>query len=92
MTETADFSGADVPAGWSVLNGVYLSPEYSNAVSRIALAYGATGGQVGTAQLFAIDHASSAETQIASVNTATTGAAFDFPGSSDYRQFRIATD
>ena len=92
VTETADFPGADVPAGWSVLNGVYLSPEYSNAVSRIALSYGATGGQAGTAQLFAIDHASSAETQIASVNTATTGAAFDFPGSSDYRQFRISTD
>ena len=92
VTETADFSGADVPAGWSVGGGGYLSPEYSNAVIRIALSYGATGGQAGTAQLFAIDHASSAETQIASVNTATTGAAFDFPGSSDYRQFRIATD
>ena len=92
VTETADFSGANVPAGWSVSDGVYLSPEYSNAVSRIALSYGATGGQVGTAQLFAINHASSAEMQIALVNTTTTGAAFDFPGSSDYRQFRIATD
>ena len=92
MTETADFSGANVPAGWSVSDGVYLSPEYSNAVSRIALSYRATGGQTGTAQLLAIDHASSAETQIASVNTLTTGAAFDFPGSSDYRRFRIATD
>ena len=92
VTETADFSGADVPAGWSVLDGAYLSPKYSNSVSRIALSYGAMGGQVGTAQLFAIGHASSAETQIASLNTATTGAVFDFPGSSDYRQFRIATD
>ena len=92
MTETADFSGANVPAGWSVSDGVYLSPEYSNAVSRIALSYRATGGQTGTAQLLAINHASSAETQIASVNTLTTGAAFDFPGSSDYRRFRIATD
>ena len=92
VTETADFSGANVPAGWSVSDGVYLSPEYSNAVSRIALSYGATGGQTGTAQLLAIGHASSAETQIASLNTATTGAAFDFPGTSDYRRFRIATD
>ena len=92
VTETAEFSGADVPAGWNVSDGVYLSPEYSNAVSRIALSYGATGGQTGTAQLLAIDHAGSAETQIASLNTATTGAAFDFPGSSDYRRFRIATD
>lgn len=92
VTETADFSGADVPVGWSVSDGVYLSPEYSNAVSRIALSYEATGGQTGTAQLLAINHASSAETQIASLNTATTGAAFDFPGTSDYRRFRIATD
>ena len=92
VTETADFSGGDVPAGWSVSGGIYLSPEYSNAVSRIALSYGATGASVGTAQLFAIDHGSSAETQIALLNTATTGAAFDFPGSSDYRQFRISTD
>ena len=37
VTETVDFSGANVPAGWSVSDGVYLSPEYSNAVSRIAL-------------------------------------------------------
>lgn len=92
VTETTEFSGADVPAGWSVSDGSYLSPEYSNSVSRIALSYGAAGGQVGTALLFAIDHASSAETQIALVITATTGAAFDFPGSSDYRRFRIATD
>ena len=92
VTETADFSGTEVPTGWSVSGGIYLSPEYSNAVSRIALSYGATGGQVGTAQLFAIDHASGAETQIASVNDATTGAAFDFLESSDYRRFRIATN
>ncbi len=92
VTETADFSGAEVPAGWTVTGGTYLSPGYSNAVSRIALSYGATGGQAGTAQLFAIDHANNAETQIAAVNTATTGASFDFSGASDYRRFRIATE
>ena len=93
VTETADFSGSAVPQGWTVSDGGYLSPEYSNTVSRIALSYGASGaGPAGVAQVFAIDHASSAETQIASVNTATTGAAFDFPAASDYRRFRIATD
>ncbi len=93
VTETADFSGAAVPSGWTVSDGGYLSPEYSNAVSRIALSYGTSGaGASGTAQLFAVDHASSAETQIASVNAATTGAAFDFPAASDYRRFRIAAD
>ena len=93
VTETADFSGSAVPSGWTVSNGGYLSPEYSNAVSRIALSYGASGaGAAGAAQLFAIGHASSVETQIASVNAATTGAAFDFPAASDYRRFRVATD
>ena len=93
VTETADFSGSAVPQGWTVSDGGYLSPEYSNTVSRIALSYGASGaGPAGVAQVFAIDHASSAETQIASVNAATTGAAFDFPAASDYRRFRVATD
>ena len=91
VTERTDFSGADVPTGWNMSDGGYLSPEYLNAVSRIALAYEATGAQVGTAQLFAIDHASNAETQIASVNTLAVGATFDFPGTSDYRRFRIIT-
>lgn len=44
VTETVEFWGADVPAGWSVSDGAYLSPEYSNSVSRIALSYGAAGG------------------------------------------------
>ena len=92
VTETVDFTGGVLPAGWTVANGAYVSSEYSNAVSRIALSYGASGaGQPGEAQLFAIDHSSSAETQIASVNAFTTGAAFDFPATSDYRRFRIVT-
>ena len=64
VTETADFSGLAVPSGWTVSDGIYLSPEYSNAVSRIALSYGTPGaGQSGAAQLFAVDHASGAETR-----------------------------
>ena len=92
VIETSDFSGGGVPDGWIVADGGYLSPEYSNAVSRIELSYGATGEQAGTAQLFAIAHGNGGEVQIASVNTFTTGAAFDFPESSDYRRFRIATN
>ena len=92
VTETAEFSGSATPTGWTVANGSYVSPEYSGPVGRIALAYGPVGGQAGEALLFAIDHASSGETQIASVRTATTGAAFDFSDASDYRQFRIATN
>ncbi len=91
VDETADFSDGAVPDGWAIANGEYLSPEYSNSVSRIEISYVATG-QVGEAQLFAIDHASGAEAQIASVNTLTAGAAFDFLETSDYRRFRIAAD
>ena len=93
VTETADFSAEVVPEGWILAEGEYLSPEYSNSVSRIVLSYESTGaGQVGDAQLFAIDHANGSETQIASVNTFTTGTAFDFPAASDYRKFRIAAN
>ena len=91
VTETADFSGGVVPDGWAVAASGYLSPEYSNSVSRIEISYAATG-QVGEAQLFALSHGSSDQTQIASVNTFTTGAAFDFPETSDYRRFRIAAN
>ena len=93
VTETAEFTGAAAPAGWVVADGSYLSPEYSNAVGRIAFSYGAAEGvQLGEAQLFAIGHAGGAETQIASVNTLTAGASFDFPAVSDYRRFRVAAD
>ena len=92
VTETAEFSGSGMPAGWSAVDGGFLSPEYSNSVSRIALAYRPVDGQFGEAQLFAIAHASGAETQIASINAATSGAAFDFPAASDYRQFRIVAN
>ena len=92
VTETAEFSGSGMPAGWSAVDGGFLSPEYSNSVSRVALTYGPADRQFGEAQLFAIAHANGVETQIASVNAATAGAAFDFPAASDYRQFRIAAN
>ena len=91
VTETTDFLGTDIPVGWIVTDGEYLSRTYSNSVIRIALSY-EEAGQPGEAQLFAIDYASGAETQIASVNTVVAGTAFDFPVTSDYRQFRIVTD
>ena len=34
-----DFTGAGVPQGWTMENGAYRSPEYSNAVDRIELRY-----------------------------------------------------
>ena len=92
VTETAEFSGSGMPAGWSAVDGGFLSPEYSNSVSRVALTYGPADRQFGEAQLFAIAHANGVETQIASVNAATAGAAFDFPAASDYRQFRISAN
>ena len=36
-TQTADFTGAEPPAGWTVANGEYRSPEYAGAVDKIVL-------------------------------------------------------
>ena len=38
-TYAVDFTGAGTPQGWTVENGEYRSPEYSNAVDRIELRY-----------------------------------------------------
>ncbi len=93
VTETANFTDALVPEGWTVADGVYVSPEYSNSVSHIALSYAATRTeQAGEAQLFATRHAGGTETQIATVNTFATGVAFDFPETAGCRRFRIVTD
>ena len=34
-TQIADFTGAEPPAGWTVANGEYRSPEYAGAVEYV---------------------------------------------------------
>ena len=84
----ADFSGAAAPAGWTVGNGEYRSPEYGAAVDRIELRYDAAGAG-GTASVYA--SSDSVESQVATFTAASSAASFDFPETTDFRMFRIAT-
>ena len=93
VVEQADFTGGSLPVGWTMAEGSYVSPSYSNSVDRIELAYAAsTTNGTGTACLIAVDHATSNAVQIAALNTATTTASFGFPADSDYRSFRVSPE
>lgn len=86
--QTADFTGAEPPAGWTVANGEYRSPEYAGAVDKIVLCYAGSG-----ASASATVHAFPANEEGVSVATftaASSGASFDFPESTAFRSFRIA--
>jgi len=84
----ADFSGASAPAGWTVNNGEYRSPEYPGAVDRIELAY---AGDIVSASASLYASNSVSESQIATFTAASSAAAFDFPDTTDFRSFRIVT-
>ena len=85
--EVADFLNQAVPVGWTVTDGEYRSPEYSNAVNRIELAYAGEG----LADLLAVYALplDGADVQIAALSPMSSSAAFDFPDSIDVRAFRI---
>ena len=83
-----DFSDG-VPPGWSVLDGEYRSPTYDAAVDRIELRY-ISESQNGSAAVFAWSN--QGESQIATFNSTSSSAAFDFPGTTDFRSFRIAME
>ena len=86
--QTADFTGAEPPAGWTVANGEYRSPEYAGAVDKIVLCYAGSG-----ASASATVHAFPANEEgvnVATFTAASSGASFDFPESTAFRSFRIA--
>lgn len=83
-----DFSDG-VPPGWSVLDGEYRSPTYDAAVDRIELRY-ISESQNGSAAVFAWSN--QGESQIATFNSTSSSAAFDFPDTTDFRSFRIAME
>ena len=88
-TQTADFTGAEPPAGWTVANGEYRSPEYAGAVDKIVLCYaGADASASATVHAFP---ANAAGVDIATFTAASSGASFDFPETTAFRSFRIAT-
>ena len=87
--ESADFAAGTGTNGWTVSNGVYASPLYSNAVDRISLSY-ASSVVTDVATVYATA-SGGAEAQIATLSAASSAAAIDFPDTTDFRSFRVAT-
>ena len=87
--ERADFAGGGAPEGWTVENSAYCSPKYSGAVDRIELSYHGFAAN-GSATVYALSN--NVETQVAILSAASSAAAFDFPDTTDFRSFRIATE
>ena len=85
--EVADFSNQSIPVGWTVVDGEYRSPEYSNAVNRIELVY-AGDNLASLLAVYALP-LKGAEVQIAALSPMSSSAVFDFPDSIDVRAFRI---
>lgn len=90
-TETADFSGSELPFGWTFAHGEYCSPEYSNAVDRIELRYAGTEANA-SATVSAASVGGGTVQNVATLTAASSGASFDFPETTDFRSFRIAVD
>lgn len=84
---SVDFTGTEVPQGWTVENGEYRSPEYPNAVDRIRVEYKGGGG---SAKVYALFQAGAESYDVATLSVASSAAAFDFPATTDFRSFRIA--
>ena len=85
--ERADFVNGTGTNGWTIGAGEWRSPTYGNAVDQIRLEYG--GDAVDAIEVFATPNGGE-ETQIATVNGATSAATLDFPDTTDFRSFRVA--
>ncbi|MBO7683472.1 MAG: hypothetical protein J6T51_01960 [Kiritimatiellae bacterium] len=89
--QPADFVGGGTPPGWTVVDGEYRSPLYSNAVDRIELRYsGASSGS--SASLRAFPNGQGEGVVVSSIAAASSGASFDFPETTDFRSFSIAAE
>ena len=87
-TYAVDFTGTGTPQGWTVENGAYRSPEYSNAVDRIELRY--SGVDASASATISAFPKQGGGTTVAMLTAASSGASFDFPETTDFRSFRIA--
>ena len=85
-----DFAGAGIPQGWTMEDGEYRSPEYSNAVDRIELRY--SGADASASATISAFPKQGDGTQVATLTAASSGASFDFPETTDFRSFRIAVN
>ena len=89
-TYAVDFTGTGTPQGWTVENGEYRSPEYSNAVDRIELRYSGADAAA-SATISAFPKQGDGMT-VAMLTATSSGASFDFPETTDFRSFRIAVN
>ena len=88
FAQTVDFTSG-TPVGWTVSNGECHSPTYSNAVDRIEIRY--SGIDASASAVIYAKASGGDESQIAAFNAFSSGASFDFPDTTDFRSFRIAT-
>ena len=87
--QSADFTGAVSPNGWTVANGEWRSPVYAGAVDRIELRYsGADAAASARVQAF-LEQGEGVD--IATFTASSSGASFDFPETTAFRSFRIAS-
>ena len=87
--EVADFTTGAGTDGWTISEGVYTSPVYSNAVDQISLRYGSTN-KADSAAVFATN-VGGGETQVASFSAVSSAATFTLSDSTDFRSFRIVS-
>lgn len=84
----ADFAAGEAPEGWTLENGEYRSPDYPGAVDRIELRY--SGADAAASSVVSAFTENGDGTAVATISAASSGAAFDFPETTDFRSFRIA--
>jgi len=87
--EKADFVNGVGTNDWTVSDGEWLSPMYGNAVDKIVLQYSGMDANA-TATIQACTK-QEAETTVATLTSASSGASFDFPDTTDFRSFRITS-
>lgn len=87
--KAADFVNGVGTNCWTVIDGEWLSPMYGNAVDKIVLQYsGMDANATATIQTLTEQKA---ETTVATLTAASSGASFDFPDTTDFRSFRITS-
>jgi hypothetical protein len=93
LSDRSEFSGGLPPGGWTAAESGFASPEYSNSVVGVSVAYVEFEPEVpGMVSLYAIPGGGGAESKVAEFRTVSTNAAFSFPVESDFRSFRIVTN
>ncbi len=87
--EKADFVNGVGTNGWTLSESEWLSPTYDSAVDKIVLQYSGTDASASATIQARTEQ--KAETTVATLTAASSGASFDFPDTTDFRSFRITS-